>query len=80
MSYMRTIAGMSSHTLLLVVGAYRSHSEQVRSEQANASSAGPLMYTLLLVPRATELCRKVLEDEGLAGDINVAEVRIPMLV
>jgi hypothetical protein len=34
-----------------------------------------LVYTILLVPRATELCRKVLEDEGVAGDVNISEVR-----
>jgi hypothetical protein len=29
-----------------------------------------------MVPRVTELCRKVLEDEGVAGDVTVSEVRI----
>ena len=32
------------------------------------------MFTILLVPRVTELCRKVLEDEGVAGDVTVSEV------
>ena len=32
-------------------------------------------FTILLVPRATELCRKVLEDEGVAGDVTISEVR-----
>jgi hypothetical protein len=27
-----------------------------------------------MVPRVTELCRKVLEDEGVAGDVTVSEV------
>lgn len=29
---------------------------------------------MLLVPRVTELCRKVLEDEGVAGDVTLSEV------
>ena len=37
-------------------------------------ATGPLMFTCLLVPKVTELCRKVLEDEGVAGDINVVPV------
>jgi len=32
------------------------------------------VFTILLVPRVTELCRKVLEDEGVAGDVTVSEV------
>jgi len=31
------------------------------------------VFTILLVPRVTELCRKVLEDEGVAGDVTVSE-------
>lgn len=48
--------------------------DQIRSQQSSPSSAGPLVYTILFVPRATELCRKVLEDEGVAGDVNIGEV------
>jgi len=47
--------------------------EQIRTQQSNATS-GPLVYTILLVPRATELCKKVLEDEGVAGDVTLSEV------
>ncbi len=76
MRYMRTIAGMSSHPGTGVRLAADERLEQIRSQQSNTSSAGPLVYTLLLVPRATELCRKVLEDEGVAGDVNVSEVSL----
>lgn len=48
--------------------------DQIRSQQSNPSSSGPLVYTILLVPRSTELCRKVLEDEGVAGDVHVSDV------
>lgn len=48
--------------------------EQIRHHQSSASTSGPVVFTVLLVPRATELCRKVLEDEGVAGDVNVEEV------
>jgi hypothetical protein len=33
-----------------------------------------------MVPRVTELCRKVLEDEGVAGDVTVSEVSLRALV
>jgi hypothetical protein len=46
----------------------------IRASQSTPSSAGPLAFTILLVPRVTELCRKVLEDEGVAGDVTVSEV------
>ncbi|ORY34875.1 putative ATP binding protein [Naematelia encephala] len=54
----------------------RTIAEQIRSQQSSPAAAGPLVYTILLVPRATELCRKVLEDEGVAGDINISEFRM----
>lgn len=47
----------------------------IRASQSTPSSAGPLAFTILLVPRVTELCRKVLEDEGVAGDVTVSEAR-----
>lgn len=49
-------------------------SAQLRATQSTPSSSGPLNFTILLVPRATELCRKVLEDEGVAGDVTISEV------
>ena len=52
----------------------RSIEEQIRSHQGSLMANGPLVYTILLVPRATELCRKVLEDEGVAGDVTISEV------
>lgn len=45
---------------------------RVIAEQVRASPG--LVYTALLVPRVTELCRRVLEDEGVAGDVTLAEV------
>lgn len=48
----------------------RSHM-RVIAEQVRASPA--LLYSVLLVPRVTELCRRVLEDEGVAGDVTLSE-------
>ena len=31
------------------------------------------------MPRATELCRKVLEDEGVAGDVTLAQYKLEFL-
>ncbi|KAK8849539.1 hypothetical protein IAR55_004874 [Kwoniella newhampshirensis] len=53
--------------------------EQIRAQQKNPSSSGPLMYTILLVPRATELCRKVLEDQGVAGDVTISEFKLEFI-
>ncbi|OXG80851.1 ATP-binding protein [Cryptococcus neoformans Gb118] len=50
--------------------------EQIRSQQQNPSAAGPLTYTILLVPRVTELCKKVLEDQGVAGDVTLSEFNL----
>jgi hypothetical protein len=54
--------------------------DQIRGQQSNPSSSGPLVYTILLVPRSAELCRKVLEDEGVAGDVHVSDVSAVSLV
>ncbi|KAL7424845.1 Vacuolar protein-sorting-associated protein 33 [Cryptotrichosporon argae] len=53
--------------------------EQIRSHQTNPPAAGPHIYTILLVPRATELCRKALEDEGVAGEVNIAEFKLELI-
>ncbi|WVQ79288.1 hypothetical protein IAT38_001384 [Cryptococcus sp. DSM 104549] len=50
--------------------------DQIRAQQRNPSASGPLMYTILLVPRATELCKKVLEDQGVAGDVTLSEFKL----
>ncbi|ORX37894.1 Sec1-like protein [Kockovaella imperatae] len=42
-------------------------------------TADGLVFTLLLVPRVTELCRKVLEDEGVAGDVNVLPFKMEFI-
>ncbi|KAK4687121.1 vacuolar protein sorting-associated protein 33A, partial [Tremellales sp. Uapishka_1] len=53
--------------------------DQVRSHQTNPLSSAPLNYTLLCVPRATELCRHVLETEGVAGDITISEFKLEFI-
>ncbi|EIW71667.1 hypothetical protein TREMEDRAFT_27638 [Tremella mesenterica DSM 1558] len=53
--------------------------EQIKAQQSTVSSNGPLVYTLLLVPRATELCKKVLEDEGVAGDLTIGEYKLEFI-
>ncbi|OCF35138.1 ATP-binding protein [Kwoniella heveanensis BCC8398] len=53
--------------------------DQIRSQQNNPSAAGPLVYTILLVPRATELCRKVLEDQGVMGDVTISEFKLEFI-
>ncbi|WOO77579.1 Vacuolar protein sorting-associated protein 33A [Vanrija pseudolonga] len=50
---------------------------RVIAEQVRAAPG--LQYTALLVPRATELCRRVLEDEGVAGDITVSEFKLELI-
>ncbi|WWC65985.1 uncharacterized protein I303_108607 [Kwoniella dejecticola CBS 10117] len=53
--------------------------EQIKAQQSDPSPAGPLVYTILLVPRATELCRRVLEDHGVAGDVNISEFKLELI-
>lgn len=50
---------------------------RVIAEQVRASPG--LVYTVLLVPRVTELCRRVLEDEGVVGDITLAEFKLELI-
>ncbi|KAK1923713.1 Sec1-like protein [Papiliotrema laurentii] len=57
----------------------RTIAKQIRSHQASPPPQGPLIYTILLVPRVTELCRKVLEDEGVAGDVTLAEFKMEFI-
>ncbi|WRT69548.1 uncharacterized protein IL334_006535 [Kwoniella shivajii] len=57
----------------------RTIAEQIQAQQSNPSSAGPLMYTILLVPRATELCRRILEDHGVAGDVTISEFKLELI-
>ncbi|WVW86768.1 hypothetical protein I302_108822 [Kwoniella bestiolae CBS 10118] len=57
----------------------RTIAEQIKAQQTNPSPAGPLMYTILLVPRATELCRRVLEDQGVAGDVTISEFKLELI-
>lgn len=38
-----------------------------------ATSAAQHAYSLILVPRATALCRRILEDEGVLGDVQLVE-------
>ncbi|WWC92946.1 uncharacterized protein L201_007909 [Kwoniella dendrophila CBS 6074] len=57
----------------------RTIAEQIRAQQSNPSPAGPLMYTILLVPRATELCKKILEDQGVAGDVTISEFKLELI-
>lgn len=76
MSHMRTIAGEPAISCSNnIVDQADLVSAQLRATQSTPSSSGPLHFTILLVPRATELCRKVLEDEGVAGDVTISEVR-----
>nr|XP_019003591.1 ATP-binding protein [Kwoniella mangroviensis CBS 8507]OCF67052.1 ATP-binding protein [Kwoniella mangroviensis CBS 8507] len=57
----------------------RTIADQIKAQQSNPSPAGPLMYTILLVPRATELCRRVLEDQGVAGDVTISEFKLELI-
>ena len=73
MAHMRTIAGKLSAMTRARIADGTGH---IRSSQSTPSSSGPLVFTILMVPRVTELCRKVLEDEGVAGDVTVSEVSL----
>ncbi|KAJ1721308.1 Vacuolar protein-sorting-associated protein 33 [Coemansia erecta] len=46
------------------------------SASATATSAGPRDFSLQLVPRRTLLCERVLEEEGVLGDLAVGEFRM----
>ncbi|KAG0350964.1 hypothetical protein BGZ54_003500, partial [Gamsiella multidivaricata] len=43
------------------------------------SQAGPYTYSLFFVPRRTALCEKVLEDEGVFGEITKGEYHLDLI-
>ncbi|CDZ97750.1 Vacuolar sorting protein VPS33/slp1 (Sec1 family) [Phaffia rhodozyma] len=49
---------------------------QIRSHNLSASSH---TYTILLVPRKTELCRQILEEEGVLGDVKLEEYNLSFI-
>lgn len=51
--------------------------EQIKTHTSSSSSSSPShTYTILLVPRRTELCRQILEDEGVLGDVKIEEFNL----
>ncbi|ODO00685.1 ATP-binding protein [Cryptococcus wingfieldii CBS 7118] len=60
-------------------GFMRVIADQIRAHQRTPPPGGPLHYTILLVPRVTELCRKVLEDQGVAGDVTLSEFKLGLI-
>lgn len=45
---------------------------QIKAHLQSASAAQH-SYSIILVPRITSLCRRVLEDEGVLGDLQLVE-------
>lgn len=50
--------------------------EQVK---AGTSSATPHTYNLVLVPRRTALCDKVLEEEGVLGELAISSYNLEFI-
>ncbi|KAJ2638297.1 Vacuolar protein-sorting-associated protein 33, partial [Coemansia sp. RSA 1694] len=53
--------------------------EQVRAGSQSGGSASSKEYSLQLVPRRTLLCERVLEEEGVLGDITIGEYRMDFI-
>ncbi|KAJ2742854.1 Vacuolar protein-sorting-associated protein 33 [Coemansia sp. BCRC 34301] len=53
--------------------------EQVRAGSQRGGSASSKEYSLQLVPRRTLLCERVLEEEGILGDITIGEYRMDFI-
>ena len=51
--------------------------EQVRRLQRNGTVEHE--FSIFWVPRRTLVCNQILEDEGIIGDINIAEFRLLFL-
>jgi len=57
-----------------VVWLCRPKREHMRIIADQVRSSPGLVYTVLLVPRVNELCRRIMEEEGVAGDVTLSEV------
>lgn len=73
---MKTIASKQSRTAETSAQPLTRRADQIKAHQSDPSSStsGPHHYTIVFVPRATEVCRRVLEEEGVSGDVDIAEV------
>lgn len=81
--WMKLIAGASRDVPPVCAGAALTRSDrmrvlrgpaaQIKAHLQSASGGAQHTYTILLVPRATALCRRVLEDEGVLGDVQLVE-------
>lgn len=52
-----------------------------RKDQIKLLNAGPTphTYTLLLVPRRTILCDRILEEEGVLGEVNISSYKLEFI-
>ncbi|GMK53666.1 hypothetical protein CspeluHIS016_0102520 [Cutaneotrichosporon spelunceum] len=67
---------VSTRNVVWLCRPKRAHMRTI-AEQVRAAPG--LVYTVLLVPRVTELCRRVLEDEGVIGDVTLAEFKLELI-
>jgi hypothetical protein len=64
------ITSVASHSLILLA--------QIKAH-SNLSPPPSHSYSILLVPRATELCRCILEEEGVLGDVVLKSYELGFL-
>jgi len=58
----------------------RTHTHRPSNAAAAAAAAAqPLVFTLAFVPRRTMICERVLEDEGVIGEVQMVEYQLDLL-
>lgn len=75
---MKAIAGKSH---VLDFARFRLKYSLLREEQVKAGSGSstPHTYNLVLVPRRTALCDKVLEEEGVLGELTISSYKLEFI-
>jgi len=48
-------------------------------KQTNDTSSSSYTYTLVLVPRRTTLCDRILEEEGVLGDLTITSYNLEFI-
>lgn len=74
--WMKVIAGSLSHYVFPALAPNATIAEQIKSLTSSTSTH---TYNLILVPRRTALCDRVLEEEGVFGEITISAYKLEFI-
>jgi hypothetical protein len=77
-SYMLLFCGTAGGGWDLVTPKKPKIKDQIKQTN-NTSSSSSHAYTLILVPRRTTLCDRILEEEGVLGDLTITSYKLEFI-